>query len=55
MFSDEVKGILNYLRLQVETFKRLQDSVPSEFNQGVMAGLEMGKTWIEMTCKQEAR
>ena len=47
--SDDLKSILNYIRIQSETFKRLEISVPSDYNKGIIAGMDIVKNWIEIT------
>ena len=50
--SDEMKSILNYIRVQTVTFKRLEISVPSDYNKGIIAGMDIVKNWIEITNKE---
>ena len=50
--SDEMQGILNYINVQIKTFEMIEGVVKSDFNAGVISGLQLARTWIDLTCKK---
>ena len=44
------KEILNYCKVQKAVFEMLK--IPGEFNEGVLTGINLVKTWIEISEKK---
>jgi hypothetical protein len=49
----ESQSILNYIDIQTRTFETMGIALDSDFNKGIIEGLNLVKNWIEITEDRE--